>query len=119
MPDTIFTLGLISMLQIGKTSAVVLTLCGVLKDILLVMASMGIFGDPVTLTQYFGYSIALGGLMYYRLGGEKMKQIGTDTRMAIGSFQQRNPGAAKAAFTCLGALTLISLVVYGFAQLPQ
>ena len=44
---------------------------GVFKDILLVVASMVIFGDPVTLQQYFGYSIALAGLVYYKLGAEK------------------------------------------------
>jgi hypothetical protein len=91
----------------------------VLKDILLVMASMGIFGDPVTLTQYFGYSIALGGLMYYRLGGEKMKQLGTDTRLAIGNFERKNPGATKAALTFFGAVCVIGLLVYGFGHLPQ
>lgn len=88
-----------------------------LKDILLVMASMGIFGDPVTLTQYFGYSIALGGLMYYRLGGEKMKQLGTDTRLAIGSFERRNPGVTKAVMTFVGAVTVIGLLVYGMSSL--
>ena len=96
-----------------------LTLCGVLKDILLVMASMGIFGDPVTLTQYFGYSIALGGLMYYRLGGEKLKQLGTDTRLAVGSFERKNPGATKAALTFTAAICVIGIIVYGFGHLPQ
>lgn len=93
-----------------------LTLCGVLKDILLVMASMAIFGDPVAPLQYFGYSIALAGLMYYRLGGEKMKQLGTDTRLAIGGFQRDNPGAMK-ALTFVGALAVIGVVVFGFGLL--
>ncbi|KAI9932437.1 hypothetical protein MW887_008678 [Aspergillus wentii] len=53
---------------IGKTSALVLTLSGVLKDILLVVASMVIFRDPVTPLQVVGYGIALGGLVYYKLG---------------------------------------------------
>ena len=81
-----------------------------LKDILLVMASLWIFGDPVTLIQYFGYSIALGGLMYYKLGGDKMRQVGTDTRLAIGSFQRDNPVAAKAIMVCtvLGAVLLFA-----------
>lgn len=90
----------------------VLTLSGVLKDILLVMASMAIFGDPVTLTQYFGYSIALGGLMYYKLGGEKLKQIGTDTRLTIGSFQREKPVAAKVIVAC-AALGFVLMLVYG------
>jgi multidrug transporter EmrE-like cation transporter len=47
-----------------------MTLSGVLKDILLVVASLIIFRDPVTMTQVFGYGIALMGLIYYRLGAE-------------------------------------------------
>jgi hypothetical protein len=33
-----------------------------------------IWGTPVTGTQYFGYAIALSGLVYYKLGGEQLKQ---------------------------------------------
>lgn len=50
-----------------------MTLSGVLKDILLVGASMMIFRDPVSGLQAFGYSIALGGLVYYKLGADKLK----------------------------------------------
>ena len=35
---------------------------------------MAIFLDPVSPLQAFGYSIALGGLVYYKLGGEKLKE---------------------------------------------
>ncbi|KAF9634924.1 protein of unknown function DUF250 [Lasiodiplodia theobromae] len=63
-----FLLNVSVVFLIGKTSAVVLTLCGVLKDILLVFASIIIFEDPVTLTQAFGYSIALCGLVCHKLG---------------------------------------------------
>jgi hypothetical protein len=52
----------------------VLTLCGVLKDILLVCASVLIWGTPVTAIQLFGYSIALSGLVYFKLGGEKIRE---------------------------------------------
>ena len=60
--------------QIGKTSSLVLTLCGVLKDILLVAASMMIWATSVSALQMFGYSIALGGLVYYKLGADKLKE---------------------------------------------
>ncbi|KAA8641301.1 solute carrier 35 member [Aspergillus tanneri] len=63
-----FLLNVAVVLLIGKTSAVVLTMAGILKDILLVVASMVIFLDPVTMQQFFGYSIALAGLVYYKLG---------------------------------------------------
>lgn len=44
-----------------------------LKDILLVAASMIIWGSQVTPLQFFGYSIALGGMVYYKLGYEQIK----------------------------------------------
>ena len=34
-----------------------------------------IFGSPVTPLQFFGYSIALSGLMYYKLGMDQIKQF--------------------------------------------
>ena len=80
------------------------------------MASMTIFGDPVTPIQYFGYSIALGGLMYYRLGGEKLKQLGTDTRLAVGGFQRDNPGAVK-VLTLVGVLAVIAFVAFAFGSM--
>ena len=55
--------------------------------------------------------------MYYRLGGEKMKQLGTDARLAIGSLERRNPGATKAALTFVGAVCVIGLVVFAFGIL--
>lgn len=82
-------------LQIGKTSSLVLTLSGVLKDILLVFASMLLFGDPVSLLQAFGYSIALGGLIYYKLGGEKLKDYLGQGSMAWAEFGQNRPAARK------------------------
>lgn len=55
-------------LQIGKTSGLVMTLCGVLKNILLVYASMAVWGTIVGGLQAFGFSIALAGLVYYSIG---------------------------------------------------
>lgn len=64
--------------QIGKTSAVVLTLCGVLKDILLVAASIAIWGTRVTPLQAFGYTIALAGIVYYKLGYAAVRSLVAD-----------------------------------------
>lgn len=66
-----------------------------LKDILLVFASMFLFGDPVTLLQAFGYSIALGGLVYYKLGGEKLKEYLGQGGMKWAEFGQTRPAARK------------------------
>ena len=94
--------------QIGKTSAVVLTLSGVLKDIFLVVASIVIFHDPVTSLQYFGYSIALAGLMYYKLGGNKSQQAVKEVQLSLADLHRTNPARTKATILCsaLGALAL-------------
>lgn len=61
-----FTLNVAVVLLIANTSPLTLTLAGVLKDILLVVLSMVIFGAPVTPTQYVGYGIALLGLQLHK-----------------------------------------------------
>lgn len=63
-----------------------MTLSGVLKDILLVVASLIIFRDPITMTQVFGYGIALVGLIYYRLGVEGLGVLLAGLRQ---SFRRR------------------------------
>jgi hypothetical protein len=47
-----------------------MTLCGVLKNILLVIASVLIWGTIITWLQFFGYGIATAGLVYYGVGYE-------------------------------------------------
>ncbi|KAJ5347634.1 hypothetical protein MYU51_003633 [Penicillium brevicompactum] len=91
-----FLLNASVVLLIGKTSAVVLTMAGVLKDILLVAASMIIFLDPVTGQQFFGYSIALAGLVYYKLGAEKCNGMISDVRLQVGEYNRSNPARTKA-----------------------
>lgn len=61
-----FTLNVAVVLLIGNTSALVLTLAGIIKDILLVFLSVTIFGSPVTPLQYAGYSLALLGLNLHK-----------------------------------------------------
>lgn len=61
-----FTLNVAVVLLIANTSALVLTLAGVIKDILLVGLSVTVFGSPVTLLQYIGYGIALFGLNLHK-----------------------------------------------------
>ena len=103
-----FALNVSVVFLIGKTSSLVLTLCGVLKDILLVCASMIIWGNPVTILQFFGYSIALSGLLYYKLGADKISEqyahlrgLGLGTR----SLTNRRLG--------IGAATLFAVMVLG------
>jgi len=65
-----FMLNVSSVFLIGKTSGLVMTLCGVLKNILLVVASVVIWGTIVGWLQIVGYGIALAGLVYYGVGYE-------------------------------------------------
>jgi hypothetical protein len=99
---------------IGKTSSLVLTLSGVLKDILLVAASIAIWGTHVTGLQFFGYSIALGGLVYYKLGVNGIKQMFSDksglpfSTAGISKVSGWKKITAIAVFVALGFLFLMS-----------
>lgn len=90
-----FMLNVSVVFLIGKTSAVVLTLCGVLKDIMLVGASMLIWGTHVTGLQFFGYSIALGGMVYYKLGYDQIKGYAGEASRQWAEFGARKPALRK------------------------
>lgn len=61
-----FGLNVAVVLLIANTSALVLTLAGIVKDILLVGLSVLVFGSPVTMLQYLGYAVALLGLNLHK-----------------------------------------------------
>jgi hypothetical protein len=89
----------------------VLTLCGVLKDVLLVCASIAIWGTPISGLQYFGYSIVLCGLVYYKLGGEAIKtQLGEMTRLWA-EYGARHPALRKAFV--FGVVLLFVILLLG------
>ena len=50
-----------------------MTLTGILKNILLVVASVIIWHTTIAAMQFIGYTIALGGMVYYSLGWEQIK----------------------------------------------
>ncbi|KAI5480059.1 DUF250 domain containing membrane protein [Pseudohyphozyma bogoriensis] len=64
--STAFCLNIAVVFLIGCASSLVLTLSGVIKDILLVLGSVIIMGSTVTFTQVVGYSIALAGLVVFK-----------------------------------------------------
>ncbi|EME41527.1 hypothetical protein DOTSEDRAFT_176726 [Dothistroma septosporum NZE10] len=113
-----FALNVSVVFLIGKTSAVVLTLSGVLKDIMLVVASMVIFGDPVAPLQFFGYSIALAGLVYYKLGADGVKNLGRDAQLALGNMQQTHPARAKAMIFGAVLLVVVGALYFLWPQSP-
>jgi len=104
-----FMLNVSVVLLIGKTSAVVLTLCGVLKDILLVLASMAIWGTQVTGLQFFGYSIALGGMVYYKLGFEQLKGHIGEMNRQWADFGNRKPVLRKLTIIIASAFFIFTL----------
>ncbi|GAA6008158.1 hypothetical protein JCM11491_001905 [Sporobolomyces phaffii] len=62
-----FALNLSSVFLIGAASGLVLTLAGVLKDILLILGSWALQGATITGIQVFGYAIALTGLVWFKM----------------------------------------------------
>ncbi|KAL1841040.1 hypothetical protein VTJ49DRAFT_7471 [Mycothermus thermophilus] len=106
-----FMLNVSVVFLIGKTSSLVLTLCGVLKDVLLVIASMILFASPVTGLQFFGYSIALGGMIYYKLGYEAIKGYAAEAGRQWAEFGNRQPVLRRIAIIALALMT--AFVVLG------
>ncbi|RJE19405.1 DUF250 domain membrane protein [Aspergillus sclerotialis] len=106
-----FMLNVSVVFLIGKTSSLVMTLCGVLKDILLVAASMALWHTPVTGTQFFGYSIALIGLVYYKLGADKIKEYAGQANRAWAEYGANRPVQRK--FVIVGAVVLIFFLFMG------
>ncbi|KAL8669068.1 MAG: hypothetical protein Q9168_006328 [Polycauliona sp. 1 TL-2023] len=109
-----FALNVSVVFLIGRTSSLVLTLCGVLKDILLVVVSIVIWGKPVTGLQYFGYSIALAGLVYFKLGADTIKAKFSDGGRAWADYGARHPALRK-VIVFVGVLILAGVVLGGLA----
>ncbi|KAL8654658.1 MAG: hypothetical protein Q9210_001380 [Variospora velana] len=109
-----FALNVSVVFLIGRTSSLVLTLCGVLKDILLVFASIAIWGKPVTALQFFGYSIALAGLVYFKLGADTIKAKFSDAGRAWADYGVRHPALRK-VIVFFGMLVVAMFVLAGLA----
>lgn len=114
-----FALNVSVVFLIGKTSSLVLTLCGVLKDILLVLFSLVIFGDPVSGLQAFGYSIALGGLIYYKLGADKLREYLNGGLQSWAEYRANRPVLSK--LLVLGIFVFAVFLVMGglFPYVPD
>jgi hypothetical protein len=91
-----------------------MTLCGVLKDILLVAASMMIWGTPISGLQAFGYTIALCGMVYYKLGLDAIKGYAGEGVRQWAEFGNSRPVLRK-VIVIVGALFLIFALFGGLA----
>lgn len=87
-----------------------MTLCGVLKDILLVTISALWWKTPVTPLQLFGYTIALGGLIYYKLGVEKMKEYTNQGLRQWAEYSSTHPARSRLILIGMGVLVLVILM---------
>lgn len=70
---------------------------------------MMIWGTPVTGLQFFGYSIALGGMVYYKLGYEQLKGYMGEANRQWAEFGARKPVLRKLAIIVFSALVFFSL----------
>lgn len=105
-----FLLNVSVVFLIGKTSSLVLTLCGVLKDVMLVVASIMIWGTEVSGLQFFGYSIALGGMVYYKLGYEAIKTYTGEAGRQWADFGNRQPILRRVSIILFTLLALFVLL---------
>jgi len=109
-----FMLNVAVVFLIGKTSGLVLTLCGVLKDILLVIASVIIWGTMISNLQMFGYTIALLGMLWFKFGKEQVKEYLSQGSRAWQEFGATRPVLRKLVILGLVVVTLFVLLG-GFA----
>lgn len=72
--------------QIGKTSSLVLTLTGIFKSILLVVAGVLVWGSPIGSLQLFGYSLATVGLFFYSVPFETIQEFVAQMRKGLVSI---------------------------------
>ncbi|KAL2207682.1 triose-phosphate transporter [Sarocladium strictum] len=117
-----FFLNIASVFLIGKTSGLVMTLTGIFKNILLVVASVVIWNTQITPLQFAGYGLALCGLVYYSLGYEKLAEGYTAVKNYVvspGESSESNAGSGKskrwmfvAAGIVIFSSALTVLVVY-------
>ncbi|KAL9580023.1 MAG: hypothetical protein Q9212_004740 [Teloschistes hypoglaucus] len=103
---------------IGKTSSLILTLCGVLKSICLMVASVIIWSTVVMPMQFIGNFIAMGGLVYYNLGGKKVREtwekVGWGEHCDCKSRGGKITTAVSLIMGCMGFLAFVA-VWFGIA----
>ncbi|KAG6356765.1 hypothetical protein INS49_014639 [Diaporthe citri] len=86
-----FLLNLASLFLIGKTSSLVLTLTGIFKSILLVVAGVLVWASPISPLQLFGYSLALAGLVSYSVPLETIQEFVVEMRKGLVTISPSSP----------------------------
>jgi hypothetical protein len=68
-----------------------------------------IWGTPVTALQFFGYAIALSGMMYYKFGAEQIKAYFGQARMKWAELGVQRPAIRKVIVFGLVIVTVFVL----------
>lgn len=77
---------------------------------MLVAASMIIWGTQVTGLQFFGYSIALCGMVYYKLGYETLKVYAGEAGRHWAEFGNSRPVLRKISIMVFAVLVVFVLL---------
>ena len=72
---------------------------------------MMIWGTPVSGTQFFGYTIALSGLVYYKLGADKLKEYFGNAGRSWAEFGAERPILRK--LIIIGGAFLLMFILLG------
>ncbi|KFY26958.1 hypothetical protein V493_03768 [Pseudogymnoascus sp. VKM F-4281 (FW-2241)] len=107
-----FLLNVASVFLIGKTSSLVLTLCGVIKNVGIVVLSVILWGTIVSGLQWLGYSIATAGLIYYSLGWDGIKTACSQGQAIWESRGANYRGNNLIAITAGGVITTVLLLLW-------
>lgn len=99
---TAFVLNLAVVVLVQKSSGLVLTLAGIVKDIALIVASIFIFANPVTPIQVIGYTLALIGLNMYN----DYKTKKNDMTVGMRELMRTAVTNKQAVFIVVGAIVL-------------
>jgi hypothetical protein len=71
---------------------------------------MMIWGTPVSALQFFGYSIALSGLLYYKLGADQLKGYANQGLLAWSEFGVQRPALRKVVIFGAVLFTIFALL---------
>lgn len=94
-------LNVLIVLTISRTSAVISMLCGVLKDILIIAASVVIFRSPIGVQQVVGYSLSTTGIVMYKVYKQHIDKFlafglfGGSYKVLLGDEDSADPSLEK------------------------
>lgn len=80
---------------------------------------MVIFRDPVSGLQVFGYGIALAGLVYYKLGADKLKEYLGGSGRAWSEYGAKHPAMKKLIIFVIVLVLFVFMAGGAFTFAPE